>query len=54
MTPPDGTPFTPDDPQPLLRAIPRGAPYPGEALGPLRADLQGKRDKEAKFTLSQC
>ena len=45
MTPPDGTPFTPDDPQPLLRAIPRGAPYPGEALGPLRAVAEAVQDR---------
>ena len=31
-----GQAFTPEDPQPLLRPIPTGAPYPVEALGPLR------------------
>ena len=30
------TPFKPEEPQPLLREIPQGQPYPVEALGPLR------------------
>jgi hypothetical protein len=29
------TPFTPEGPQPLVREIPPGAPYPVDALGPL-------------------
>ena len=34
------TAFTPEGPQPLLREIAPGAPYPVEALGPLRAAVQ--------------
>ena len=32
--------FTPEDPQPLLREIPAGAPYPVAALGPLRPAVE--------------
>lgn len=34
------TSFTPEEPQPLVREIPAGAPYPVEALGPLRAAVE--------------
>jgi hypothetical protein len=34
------TPFVPEGPQPLLREIPAGAPYPVEALGPLRSAVE--------------
>jgi hypothetical protein len=34
------TPFVPEGPQPLLRATPPGAPYPVEALGPLRSAVE--------------
>lgn len=34
------TPFIPEGPQPLLREIPAGAPYPVEALGPLRPAVE--------------
>ncbi len=37
---PQEQPFTPEGPQPLLREIALGAPYPVEALGPLRAAVQ--------------
>jgi hypothetical protein len=33
----DPIPFTPEGPQPLLREIPPGKPYPVQALGPLQA-----------------
>jgi hypothetical protein len=33
-------PYTPEGPQPLLRAIPAGAPYPVHALGPLRPAVE--------------
>lgn len=33
-------PFVPEAPQPLLREIPPGAPYPVAALGPLRAAVE--------------
>lgn len=32
--------FTPEGPQPLVREIPPGAPYPVEALGPLRPAVE--------------
>ena len=34
------TPFTPEGPQPLVREIAPGAPYPVHALGPLRAAVE--------------
>lgn len=34
------TPFTPEGPAPLVREIAPGAPYPVEALGPLRAVVE--------------
>ena len=34
------TPFTPEGPQPLVRDIAPGAPYPVDALGPLRAPAE--------------
>jgi hypothetical protein len=34
------TAFTPDGPQPLVREIPPGGPYPTEALGPLRPAVE--------------
>lgn len=37
---PQETPFRGEGPQPLLRAIPPGAPYPVEALGPLVEAVQ--------------
>jgi hypothetical protein len=33
-------PFVPDEPEPLVREIPRGAPYPAHALGPLQAAVK--------------
>ncbi len=39
LTPP-AAPLVPEEPQPLLREIPPGAPYPVEALGPLRAAVE--------------
>ena len=36
MTAPNPIPFKAEGPQPLLRAIPAGAPYPVAALGPLQ------------------
>ena len=40
----DPTPFKAEGPQPLLREIPPGAPYPVHALGPLRAAVQAVHD----------
>lgn len=37
---PDETPFNAEGPQPLLRAIPPGEPFPVHALGPLRAAVE--------------
>jgi len=37
---PEPIPFTSEGPQPLLREIPPGQPYPVEALGPLRAAVE--------------
>jgi hypothetical protein len=34
------TAFAPEGPQPLLREIPPGLPYPAEALGPLRPAVE--------------
>lgn len=34
------TPFTPEAPQPLVREIPPGAPFPVQHLGPLRAAVE--------------
>ena len=34
------TAFTPEGPQPLVREIAPGAPYPVQALGPLRAAVE--------------
>jgi hypothetical protein len=36
--------FTPEGPQPLLREIPPGEPYPVHALGPLQAAVQAVQD----------
>lgn len=44
MTAPKPIPFTPEEPQPLLREIPEGAAYPVEALGPLRAVVEAVQD----------
>ena len=41
---PDALPFKAEGPQPLLRDIPDGAPYPVEALGPLRAAVEAVAD----------
>lgn len=41
---PDEADFTPEGPQPLLREIPPGQPFPVEALGPLRAAVEGVQD----------
>ncbi len=40
MNAPHATPFTPEGPQPLVREISPGAPYPVEALGPLRPAVE--------------
>ena len=37
MNTPKPIPFVNEGPQPLIREIPAGLPYPVEALGPLRA-----------------
>lgn len=37
-------PYHPEGPQPLLRPIPPGAPYPVEALGPLEAVVRAVHD----------
>ena len=37
---PEPVPFTSEGPQPLLREIPPGQPYPVQALGPLRAAVE--------------
>lgn len=44
VDPIDPVPFTAEGPQPLLREIPPGAPYPVEALGPLRAVVEAVHD----------
>ncbi len=36
----DETPFAKEGPQPLVRSIPPGSPYPVSALGPLRAAVE--------------
>lgn len=41
---PDPIPFKTEGPQPLLRAIPSGEPYPLEALGPLRDAVEAVAD----------
>lgn len=38
-------PFNAEEPQPLLREIPKGDAYPVEALGPLRAVVEAVHDK---------
>lgn len=38
--PPDPVPFITEGPQPLLREIPPGQPYPVKALGPLQAPVE--------------
>ncbi|MEI4261583.1 YfjI family protein [Roseovarius sp. D0-M9] len=43
MTVPEFIPFKAEAPQPLLRAIPAGAPYPVAALGPLQGAVQAVR-----------
>lgn len=40
MNAPQPIQFTPEGPQPLVREIPAGQPYPLEALGPLRAAVE--------------
>jgi len=40
VTPVESTPFKAEGPQPLLREIPQGEPYPVEALGPLREAVE--------------
>lgn len=39
----DPIPFASEEPQPLLREVPTGAPYPVHALGPLRASVEQVR-----------
>jgi hypothetical protein len=39
------TAFAPEGPQPLLREIPPGGPYPTEALGPLRPAVEAVRNE---------
>ena len=41
---PDPIPFKAEGPQPLLREIPPGAPYPAHALGPLRQAVEAVQD----------
>ena len=40
MNTPKPIPFVNEGPQPLIREIPAGLPYPVEALGPLRAAVE--------------
>ncbi len=40
MNRPEPIPFKAEGPQPLLRELPEGAPYPVEALGPLRGAVE--------------
>lgn len=40
MTAPEPIPFKPEGPQPLVREIARGAAYPYQSLGPLRAAVE--------------
>ncbi|MDO5643077.1 MAG: YfjI family protein [Paracoccus sp. (in: a-proteobacteria)] len=42
---PEPIPFKTEGPQPLLRPIPPGKPYPVEALGPLQAAVEAVTDK---------
>lgn len=42
---PEPIPFKTEGPQPLLREIPPGAPYPVHALGPLQAAVEAVTDK---------
>ena len=44
MNAPEPIPFKTEGPQPLLREIPQGEPYPVEALGPLRAVVEAVQD----------
>ncbi|HBD89713.1 MAG TPA: hypothetical protein DC061_03355 [Gemmobacter sp.] len=44
MTAPEPIPFKAEGPQPLLREIPPGEPYPVEALGPLHAVVEAVQD----------
>ena len=44
MNAPEPIPFKTEGPQPLLREIPRGEPYPVEALGPLREAVEAVQD----------
>lgn len=41
---PEPIPFKAEGPQPLLREIPPGAPYPAHALGPLRQAVEAVQD----------
>lgn len=41
---PEPVPFTSEGPQPLLREIPPGQPYPVQALGPLQAAVEAAQD----------
>lgn len=36
--------FAPEDPEPLMREIPQGEPFPVHALGPLRAAVEAAQD----------
>lgn len=44
MNAPEPIPFKTEGPQPLLREIPQGEPYPVEALGPLRVAVEAVQD----------
>ncbi|MEI4471504.1 YfjI family protein [Frigidibacter sp. MR17.24] len=44
MNAPEPIPFRSEGPQPLLREIPAGEPYPVAALGPLRAAVEAVQD----------
>lgn len=37
-------PFQPEGPQPLMREIPCGEPFPVDALGPLKAVIEAVQD----------
>ena len=43
--PPAAQAFAAEGPQPLMREIPPGHPYPVAALGPLRAAVEAVQDR---------
>ena len=45
MNAPEPEPFVAEGPQPLVRELPRGEPYPTDALGPLENVVAAVHDK---------